>query len=124
MVLDNSDEINALLGKGCEFQGKLTFKGTVRVEGKFKGEIKTKSNLVVGENAQIDGDLNVGSILIFGNVTGNIRANDYIVINPGASVEANIITKSLEIKKGAIFEGNCMMNDIVDFDTQARLDEI
>src|SRR5690349_5464164 len=44
-----STDLNALLGRGSEFEGKLTFEGTVRIDGKFTGTIVTGDVLVVGE---------------------------------------------------------------------------
>src|SRR5262245_44269013 len=46
-------DLNALLGRGSEFEGKLTFEGTVRIDGKFTGTIVTNDVLVVGEGAKI-----------------------------------------------------------------------
>ena len=54
-------EINALLGKGSEFEGKLLFEGTVRIDGKFKGEIKSSDTLIVGEGAKVEAEISVGT---------------------------------------------------------------
>ena len=67
-------DLNALLGRGSEFEGKLTFEGTVRIDGKFSGTIVTTDTLVVGEGARIDAEVNCGTIIVHGEVHGNIRA--------------------------------------------------
>ena len=63
---------NALLGRGAEFEGKLTFEGTVHIEGRFKGEIFSEGTLVVGEGAEVHAEIRVGSVVIQGNVVGNV----------------------------------------------------
>ncbi len=102
-------EINTLLGKGSEFEGKLTFEGTVRIDGKLSGEIFTDDVLVVGEGAEVNAEIEVGSIIIEGQVTGNVRAKRSVEIHAPGRVRGNIVTPSLFIDKGVIFEGNCQM---------------
>src|SRR5262249_38039135 len=55
-------EINTLLGKGSEFEGKLTFEGTVRVDGRIAGEIFSDDVLVVGEGAEVHAEIDIGEI--------------------------------------------------------------
>jgi len=105
-------EINTLLGRGSEFEGKLTFEGTVRVDGKLSGEIFSEDVLVVGEGAQVNAEIDVGVIIVEGNVTGNIRAKRAVELHTPARVRGNIETPSLYIDKGVMFEGNCRMENI------------
>jgi len=102
-------EINTLLGKGSEFEGKLTFEGTVRIDGKLSGEIFTDDVLVVGEGAEVSAEIDAGTIIIEGHVVGNVRAKRAVEIHAPGRVRGNIITPSLFIDKGVIFEGNCQM---------------
>ena len=65
-----SGEINAFLGKGTEFEGKLIFDGVVRLDGKFKGEIISNDTLVVGESAILNAEIKVDTIAYgFGLIT-------------------------------------------------------
>jgi cytoskeletal protein CcmA (bactofilin family) len=100
---------NAILDRGSEFEGKLTFEGTVRIDGKFKGEIFSDANLVVGESGKVEADIHVGSISISGEVKGNITAKTKVEIPPPAVVHGNIQTPSLLIEEGSFFEGSCAM---------------
>jgi cytoskeletal protein CcmA (bactofilin family) len=102
-------EINTLLGRGSEFEGKLTFEGTVRIDGKLSGEIFSEDVLVVGEGAQVSAEIDVGVIIVEGNVTGNIRAKRAVELHAPARVRGNIDTPSLYVDKGVLFEGNCRM---------------
>src|SRR5205809_6001331 len=102
-------EINTLLGRGSEFEGKLTFEGTVRIDGKLSGEIFSDDVLVVGEGASVSAEIDVGVIIVEGSVTGNIRAKRAVEQHAPARVRGNIETPSLYVDKGVIFEGNCRM---------------
>jgi cytoskeletal protein CcmA (bactofilin family) len=83
----------------------------VRVDGKLSGEIFSEDVLVVGEGAQVNAEIDVGVIIVEGNVTGNIRAKRAVELHAPARVRGNIETPSLYIDKGVIFEGNCRMAD-------------
>ena len=105
-----SGEINAFLGQGTDFDGKLTFEGTVRLDGKFSGEIFSPGILIVGETAVINADINVSTLILSGELTGNIEAKAKVEVHSPGKVYGNIKTPSLVIDEGAIFEGNCAMN--------------
>src|ERR1051325_3671770 len=105
-------EITTLLGRGSEFEGKLTFEGTVRVDGKLAGEIFSEDVLVVGEGAQVSAETAGGVIIVEGNVTGNIRAKRAVELHAPARVKGNIETPSLYVDKGVMFEGNCKMENM------------
>ncbi len=104
-----SGPISGLLEKGCEFEGKLTFEGTVRINGKFSGEIFSEGTLVIGEGAMVDGRVDCGNILIHGSVTGTIKARDRIEMHTPAIVEGDITAQTLVIDEGVVFEGSCSM---------------
>ncbi len=74
-VVARSGELNALLGKGSEFEGKLTFEGQVRVEGKFSGQIMTKDTLIIGEGARVSAEIIAGTVIVNGWLEGNIKAS-------------------------------------------------
>lgn len=106
----SSGDLNALLGRGSEFEGKLTFEGTVRIDGKFTGTIVTGDVLVVGEGAKVSAEITCGSIVVHGEVTGNVRAKNSVELHHPAKMRGNVETPSLMIEKGVIFEGQCKMD--------------
>lgn len=109
----NVAEINAVLGRGSAFEGKLSFEGTVRIEGKFTGEIHTADTLVIGEGAEVQAEIFAGAVVVSGGqVTGNIHARTIIELEKGARVRGNLETPSLKIEKGVIFVGNCKMENL------------
>src|SRR5512146_3590487 len=76
-----------LLGEGAEFEGKLTFAGTVRIDAKFKGSIVTNDVLVVGDRARIDADITCGTVIVHGEVNGNIRAREAVELRAPAKAK-------------------------------------
>jgi cytoskeletal protein CcmA (bactofilin family) len=105
------EEIKAFLGKGAEFTGKLIFSGTVRIDGNFNGEIFGGGTLVVGEGAHVEADINVESVLISGDVRGQIEVKERIEIYPPGKILGNVTTPIFVIKEGAVFEGTSRMNN-------------
>jgi cytoskeletal protein CcmA (bactofilin family) len=101
--------LNALLGAGSVFEGKLHFEGQVRIDGTFTGEITTTDLLVIGEGAKVAATINCGSVEVKGDITGNINASESIILRTTAKVQADIYAPSLVVDKGAVFEGNSRM---------------
>ncbi|MEO8845861.1 MAG: polymer-forming cytoskeletal protein [Kofleriaceae bacterium] len=106
-------EITTLLGRGATFDGKLTFEGTVRIDGKFKGEVLSDGTLVVGEGAHVEAKIEVGEIIIHGTIDGNIKATRAIEIRAPGRVRGDLNTPTLQIEKGVIFDGRSIMESTV-----------
>ena len=102
-------EINTLLGKGTTFEGKLTFEGTVRIDGKLKGEVFSDDVLIIGEGAYVEAEIDIGEVIIQGTVVGNVRAKRAIEIHAPGKVKGDLHTPSLQVDKGVVFEGRSFM---------------
>ncbi len=94
-----------LLGEGAEFEGKLTFKGTVRIDARFRGSIETDDVLIVGEHARIDADILCGTVVVHGQVNGNVHAKAGVELRHTAKVMGDLDTPSLSLEKGAFLQG-------------------
>lgn len=101
--------VTGVIDQGCEFDGKLCFQGTVRINGAFRGQIFTPDTLVIGENARVTGDIEAGVVIISGEVNGNIRANKRVEIHKPGVFRGDIYTPSLKVDEGVIFEGRSKM---------------
>ena len=106
------DEIKAFLGKDTEFEGKFSFTGSVRIDGKLTGEIFSNGTLIVGESAIIKSQIHVAEVIIRGEVHGDIFAENRIELNVPGKLYGNIQTQKLVIEEGVIFEGSCKMRDL------------
>ena len=102
-------QITALLDHGASFEGKLTFEGTVRIGGQFKGEIFTQDTLVVDPGAKVDAQIEAEVIIISGEVKGNIFARKRVVMHPPAIFRGTVTSPSLRIDEGVVFEGASYM---------------
>jgi cytoskeletal protein CcmA (bactofilin family) len=107
-------EINTLLGRGSEFEGKLTFEGTVRIDGVLRGEVFSEDTLIVGEGARVEASIDVGEIIIQGNVIGDVKAKRSIEILAPGRVKGDLTTPTLQIDKGVIFEGRSFMEGVAE----------
>ncbi|HET7825672.1 MAG TPA: polymer-forming cytoskeletal protein [Anaeromyxobacter sp.] len=99
-----------LLGEGAEFEGKLQFRGVVRIDARFKGSIITDDVLVVGEHARIDADITCGTVIVHGEVHGNIRAKTAVELLNTARVRGDVESPSVRVDKGASLNGAVNMS--------------
>lgn len=104
------DEI-AYLGSDTVYEGKLSFKGTVRIEGRFTGEITSDGTLNVGKDAQVRGTLHVGELLLSGHFNGEVLAKRRVVVYASGVMEGTLQTPSLLTEEGGIIEGQITMRN-------------
>jgi cytoskeletal protein CcmA (bactofilin family) len=101
--------LTAFIDQGSEFEGKLSFKDTVRIDGRFRGEISSENTLIVGESGEIEANINSKTVAISGSVVGDVVASMKVVLHKTGRVEGNIETKSLVVEEGAVIEGHVRM---------------
>src|SRR5690349_1668546 len=103
-------EITALLGRGTHFEGKLHFEGRVRIDGGFRGEIRSPDILIIGDGAEVDAQIEVGTVIIKGGVvSGTIRARQAIELYVPARVSGTLHSPEIFMDKGVQFSGTCTM---------------
>ncbi len=106
--MKNQNKIVTFLGKNTVFDGLLKFEGTIRIDGLFKGRIEApKGTLVIGEAARLESNIHVASIIISGEVRGNITADSKIDIHVPGRVFGNIQAPTVVVQEGVVFAGNC-----------------
>jgi len=106
------ENITTYIGKDTEFEGKLKFYGTIRIDGHFRGEIMGEGTLIVGEGAIIESDIHVSQIFNSGRIKGDVTADNKIEIRAPGKILGNIQSPSIVINEGATIEGNCRMHGI------------
>ena len=107
---DRHKHITAILDKGASFEGNLTFEGTVRIGGSFKGEIYTKDTLIIDPSANVEAQIEAEVIIISGTVKGNVFAHKQVMMHPPAVLKGTLTTPSLQIDEGVVFEGASYMS--------------
>lgn len=105
----NSDRIDTLVGKNTGIEGALTAEGTVRIDGKIKGDVILSGNLIVGDEGSIKGNVKADSISLSGVIEGNVNAVNQLHLTTSAKLIGDIDAKSIIIDEGAVFHGNCKM---------------
>jgi cytoskeletal protein CcmA (bactofilin family) len=98
-------DIAAFLGKGTECEGRLSFQETARIDGHLKGEISSQGTLIVGEEAMIEATIHTSTIVISGEIRGDITASKRVEIHAPAKVFGNIQTPAVMVDEGAFLEG-------------------
>ena len=105
----DSGQLTALLDYGAQFEGRLTFEGTVRIGGSFKGEIFTKDILVINAGAVVEAQIEADIVIISGKVSGNVFARRRVIMHPPAVFKGTVTSPSLRIDEGVKFEGASYM---------------
>ena len=108
--LENNPE-QTFLGKGALFNGNLSFKGTLCIDGTFTGQIKTSDILIISEDGKIEADIHAGTVICEGLVKGNIVASKKVELRPKSKIIGNIESPSLTIEVGASLDGKCNMTN-------------
>ena len=106
---ETGEEVSAFVGKGVEFKGTITYKGTVRIDGFLDGEIHTEGVLLVGEEAVITAKVTAGTIVCKGKITGEILAKEKIKLRAPAIINGGVKTPMLSIEEGVLFNGTLEM---------------
>ncbi|NJN70418.1 MAG: polymer-forming cytoskeletal protein [Nitrospira sp.] len=102
------DEV-AFVGKDVEFNGVITYSGTVRIDGALDGEIHTDGGLLVGPEAVLKAKVTAGTVVCHGNITGDIQATKQIVLCAPAVVQGSLTTPVLSMEEGVVFNGTLEM---------------
>lgn len=104
------DVINSnIIGKGTTVTGDLETFGNLRIEGKLKGNIKSKSKVAFGQASEIDGNVLAQNAEVAGHVTGTVEVSETLVLKASSVVDGDIITDKLIVESGAVFNGSCKM---------------
>jgi len=104
-------EETTIISRGVKIEGKVTSNGNIRVDGEIQGDIQSQSNVAVGENGSVNGQINGDMITIGGKVTGTVRAKEKLVLDSKGNLKGDLFTKILVVEEGAKFDGNSKMGD-------------
>ncbi len=107
-------QIRAFLGDGTEFEGLLSFDGTVRIDGRFKGEIQTNDTLIIGESGHVEAEVKAGHCIVMGVMIGNIRATGKVEVANTGKITGNLFSPVLIVQEGGMIEGNISMKKDAD----------
>jgi cytoskeletal protein CcmA (bactofilin family) len=101
--------LNGYIDKGSFIRGDLSFEETFRIDGRFEGKIRSGGELILGDDADVSADMEVGRLSVNGKLKGSVHAAERVELLAGARVLGDIATPVLRIEEGAHFEGSCQM---------------
>jgi len=110
----SKSEETTIISRGVKIEGKITSSGNIRIDGEIQGDIFCKSNITIGEDAKVNGQINAIVITIGGKVSGIVRAKDNLILDSKSNLKGDIFTKNLVIEEGAKFDGKCKTGDSID----------
>ena len=102
-------EIKAYMGEDTVFNGSLNFDGTVRIDGKFEGQVLTEDTLIIGETGHLLADISAGTVICMGRVEGTVMASKKVEIHSTSKVVGNVKSPALYIELGGVLDGACNM---------------
>ncbi len=101
--------LSAFLDEGSEIEGKYTFTGTVLLNGKFQGEIASPDTLIIGERGVVNATVRAGTLLVNGELVGNVYASERVEMTGKARVFGDLESPVIVLEEGVMFEGHCRM---------------
>ena len=107
----NKSEEITIISHGVKIEGKITSSGNIRVDGEIQGDIIAQSNVTIGEQGQVSGQINADVITIGGKVSGTVRAKEKLVLESKGNLKGDIFTKILVVEAGAKFDGKSKMGE-------------
>ncbi|HTO21006.1 MAG TPA: polymer-forming cytoskeletal protein [Spirochaetia bacterium] len=100
-----NDTTNCIIGEGSIFDGRFYVNGSIMIEGKFQGDIRTDDQLIVGPTGKVKTDIQARRVTIAGTLIGNISASEEVTLLHTGKVLGNIVTPKLTVEPGVITEG-------------------
>ncbi len=120
----NENKVVTILGPGTQLGGKLSCKGTIRIEGHIEGTVYSDDSIVLLDTGTIKGDIYAGRIIINGEVRGNVKAVDRLEITGQGKVIGDITAPRIAIHEGVVFEGLCTMKSAEEDTSQPMKSEV
>jgi cytoskeletal protein CcmA (bactofilin family) len=99
-------EFPTVLGPDASFKGELSFDKGLRLQGRLEGKITTAGKLHVAKEAKMSADVEAGTIVVEGEVKGNLNANDRVELKNSARYEGDLTSSKLVVEEGAVFNGH------------------
>jgi cytoskeletal protein CcmA (bactofilin family) len=103
------DRLGAFLDEGSEIEGKYTCAGTVMLDAHLSGEITSKDTLVVGEHGVVHATVRTATLVVHGEVVGNVTASERVELKSSARITGDVEAPVIVMEKGAVLDGHCRM---------------
>jgi cytoskeletal protein CcmA (bactofilin family) len=105
MATRNDIPNNCIIGENSVFEGRFYVSGSILVEGKFEGDIRTEDQLTVGPTGKVKTDIFARKVTVGGTLIGNITASEEVTLLENGKVLGNINTPKLNVENGVLIQG-------------------
>jgi cytoskeletal protein CcmA (bactofilin family) len=106
---EDLSRLDTLIGNGTILEGTLTSRESICIEGTVRGKVLCEGSVIVGPKGRVDADIYAETVLVGGEVNGNIVSKSKLEITTNGKLRGDIKTGSLIIAEGVLFEGKCQM---------------
>lgn len=104
------------ISAGTVIKGEIVSPNDIRIDGLFEGKVISKSRVVIGESANVKGDIICENIDLWGKVEGNLYVKDTLALKEGSNMNGNLHIRRLLVELGATFNGSCKTITEAEFD--------
>lgn len=123
IMASRNDSQNSIIGPGTIFEGKFYISGSLRVDGKFEGDIRTSDSLVVGETGKVKTNIHARSVTIAGTMIGNIKAEEDIRLEKSGKIMGDVEAPIIHLAPGVVLRGSVNITGGVKKDTKKLIEE-
>jgi cytoskeletal protein CcmA (bactofilin family) len=109
-----------VISKDAQFEGTLTSKDSIRIDGRLIGQVSSEGTITVGSTGKVEGNLTAKQIITAGVISGGIKASEKVELKGTSRLEGDLLTVRLVIEDGARFEGMCNMGAATGAEATAR----
>lgn len=107
-IVEDENKIGTVFAEDIEFKGKLIFKSSLKIKGKFEGKIESDGHLILGQEAEVSAEAVSSTITNNGSFNGKFKASKAVELNKKSVTRGDIVTPDLIVEKGAYFSGTCI----------------
>lgn len=104
-----SSRITTIIGGDTQINGSIISSGVVRIDGRFEGDIRSESDVVVGERGYLKAEVEARGMSVAGEVHGDLQLSGRLEILATGKVLGEIRVSALAIEDGGMFKGKCDM---------------
>ncbi len=108
--IDNIKDAETIIGPSVKVKGNFQGKGNIIVDGQLEGSLKTSSNLLIGEKANLSASIEAVEASINGTVTGNIHIKKFLALGKTAKIRGDIVCSEISIARGAHINGKLIIS--------------
>src|SRR5260221_3085472 len=104
--------VETIIGEDTSLRGSYNSKNSIRIDGEIYGNVTSEDGVIVGSKGMVRGNMIAKSVVIGGKVKGNITAYQRLELQSTAQIEGDVSTPVFVVEEGAMFEGNCQIEEV------------